>query len=145
MTLNVDHLLHTADTLEAAILRLTQTPSEDTVLYDLFRNAAIKSFELSLETTGKLLRKTLKLYTGNPKSVDQLIFNDLFRHAGKHSLLAEEEIERWLAYRATRNNTAHDYGEAFAEKTLTILPNYLVDLRNLAQRMQDIFNGTTTE
>ncbi|KAE9532897.1 nucleotidyltransferase [Ursidibacter arcticus] len=145
MTLNVDHLLHTADTLEAAILRLTQTPSEDTVLYDLFRNAAIKSFELSLETTGKLLRKTLKLYTGNPKSVDQLIFNDLFRHAGKHSLLTEEEIERWLAYRATRNNTAHDYGEAFAEKTLTILPNYLVDLRNLAQRMQDIFNGTTTE
>ncbi|MGY4674012.1 nucleotidyltransferase substrate binding protein [Ursidibacter arcticus] len=145
MTLNVDHLLHTADTLEAAILRLTQTPSEDTVLYDLFRNAAIKSFELSLETTGKLLRKTLKLYTGNPKSVDQLIFNDLFRHAGKHSLLTEEEIERWLAYRATRNNTAHDYGEAFAEKTLTILPNYLVDLRNLAQRMQDIFNETTTE
>ncbi|MGX2970260.1 nucleotidyltransferase substrate binding protein [Ursidibacter sp. B-7004-1] len=144
MTLNVDHLLHTADTLEAAILRLTQTPSEDTVLYDLFRNAAIKSFELSLETTGKLLRKTLKLYTGNPKSVDQLIFNDLFRHAGKHSLLTEEEIERWLAYRATRNNTAHDYGEAFAEKTLNILPSYLVDLRNLARRMQDIFNGTTT-
>lgn len=141
MTLNIDHLLHTANTLEQAIHHLQQTPSEDTVLHDLFRNAAIKSFELSLETTGKLLRKVLKLYTGNPKAVDQLVFNDLFRYAGKHGLLDENEIERWLAYRANRNTTAHDYGEAFAEQTLVMLPSYLVDLRQLAERMQDIFNA----
>lgn len=141
MTLNVDHLLHTANTLEQAIYHLQRTSAEDTVLHDLFRNAAIKSFELSLETTGKLLRKVLKLYTGNPKAVDQLVFNDLFRYAGKHGLLNENEIERWLAYRANRNTTAHDYGEAFAEQTLAMLPSYLVDLRQLAERMQDIFNA----
>lgn len=145
MTLSVEHLQHTADTLEQAILRLQQTPTDDRVLYDLFRNAAIKSFELSLETTGKLLRKVLKLYTGNPKSVDQLIFNDLFRHAAKHGLLHEKEVERWLAYRANRNTTAHDYGEVFAEQTLAMLPEYLTDLRQLTARMQDIFNAKTTD
>lgn len=141
MRLNVEHLLQTADTLEAAIVRLRQTAADDAVLYDLFRNAAIKSFELSLETTGKLLRKTLKLYTGNPKAIDQLVFNDLFRQAGKHALLDEAEIERWLAYRASRNSTAYDYGEAFAEQTLAILPDYLVDLRQLAHKMQGVFNA----
>lgn len=145
MTLSVEHLQHTANTLEQAMIRLQQTSEEDKVLYDLFRNAAIKSFELSLETTGKLLRKVLKLYTGNPKSVDQLIFNDLFRHAAKHSLLDDVEVERWLSYRANRNTTAHDYGENFAEQTLVLLPDYLVDLRQLAQRMQDVFNGTTDQ
>ena len=145
MTLSVEHLQHTANTLEQAIIRLQQTSEEDKVLYDLFRNAAIKSFELSLETTGKLLRKVLKLYTGNPKSVDQLVFNDLFRHAAKHGLLDDVEVERWLSYRANRNTTAHDYGENFAEQTLVLLPDYLVDLRQLAQRMQDVFNGTTDQ
>ena len=145
MTLSVEHLQHTANTLEQAMIRLQQTSEEDKVLYDLFRNAAIKSFELSLETTGKLLRKVLKLYTGNPKSVDQLIFNDLFRHAAKHGLLDDVEVERWLSYRANRNTTAHDYGENFAEQTLVLLPDYLVDLRQLAQRMQDVFNGTTDQ
>ena len=145
MTLSVEHLQHTANTLEQAMIRLQQTSEEDKVLYDLFRNAAIKSFELSLETTGKLLRKVLKLYTGNPKSVDQLVFNDLFRHAAKHGLLDDVEVERWLSYRANRNTTAHDYGENFAEQTLVLLPDYLVDLRQLAQRMQDVFNGTTDQ
>ena len=145
MTLSVEHLQHTANTLEQAMIRLQQTSEEDKVLYDLFRNAAIKSFELSLETTGKLLRKVLKLYTGNPKSVDQLVFNDLFRHAAKHGLLDDVEVERWLSYRANRNTTAHDYGENFAEQTLVLLPDYLVDLRQLAQLMQDVFNGTTDQ
>lgn len=144
MTLNVEHLLHTADTLEQAILRLQATPAEDSVLYDLFRNAAIKSFELSLETTGKLLRKVLKLYTGNPREIDRLVFNDLFRHAHKHGLLNEDSVERWLAYRANRNTTAHDYGENFAEQTLAILPDYLMDLRQLAYAIQEVFNATAT-
>lgn len=144
MTLNVEHLLHTADTLEQAIIRLQATPKDDLVLYDLFRNAAIKSFELSLETTGKLLRKVLKLYTGNPREVDRLVFNDLFRQAHKHGLLDEEATERWLDYRANRNTTAHDYGINFAEQMLSILPAYLTDLRQLTYAIQEVFNATTT-
>lgn len=145
MSLSIEHLQHTADTLAQAILHLQKTPAEDKVLYDLFRNSAIKSFELSLETTGKLLRKALKLYVGSPREVDRWVFNDLFRHACKHGLLSEQEVERWLDYRANRNTTAHDYGELFAEQTLAILPAYLTDLRILAERMQEVFNATATD
>ncbi|WP_150540096.1 nucleotidyltransferase substrate binding protein [Actinobacillus vicugnae] len=141
MSLSIEHLQHTADTLEQAILRLTETDPQDTVLYDLFRNAAIKSFEFSLEITGKLLRKVLKLYSGSSREIDRLVFNELFRYANKHGLLDEEATERWLNYQANRNVTAHDYGVAFAEETLAMLLHYLVDLRALAHSMKEVFDA----
>lgn len=141
MSLNVEHLRRTADTLEQAIAMLAQTRADQPVLYDLYRNAAIKSFELSLETAGKLLRKALKLYGGSPRAVDSLVFNDVLRHAGKHGLLDLAAVERWLAYRANRNTTAHDYGAGFADETLKILPGYLDDVRALAVPLQALFDA----
>ena len=124
-----------------ALLALDTTPRENEVLFDLYRNAAIKSFELSLETAGKLLRKALKAYAASPRSVDALVFNDVLRHAGKHALLDQPGVERWLAYRANRNNTARDYGEGFANETLALLPAYLADLRALAGKLQECFDA----
>jgi nucleotidyltransferase substrate binding protein (TIGR01987 family) len=111
------------------------------VPYDLYRNAAIKSFELSLETAAKLLRKALKAYGASPREVDQLVFNDVLRTAGRHGLLDAAVVQRWLAYRANRNNTAHDYGEGFANETLQLLPRYLQDARELAPRIQAVFDA----
>ena len=72
---------------------------------------------MTLEQSGKLLKKKLIPYCASKKkSVDTLTFKDIFRHAAKHSLIMEEEAERWFKYRDNRNNTAHDYGRAFAEK-----------------------------
>ena len=43
-----------------------------------------------------------------------------------------EACERWFAYRDNRNDTAHDYGEKFAETTLKLLPGFIADARELA-------------
>jgi nucleotidyltransferase substrate binding protein (TIGR01987 family) len=134
MALNVEHLLRTAATLEQALLAIQKLSNQD-------RNAAIKSFELSLETAGKLLRKALKAYGGNPREADRLVFNDVLRHAGKHGLMDIQTVERWLGYRANRNNTAHDYGEGFANDTLKLLPQYLSDVRQLAPALQAVFDA----
>ena len=141
MALNVDHLLRTAATLEQALIALNRPLDPASVDYDLYRNAAIKSFELSLETAGKLLRKALKAYTGDPRSVDRLVFNDVLRQAGKHGLFDLAAVERWLAYRANRNSTAHDYGVEFATETLKLLPDYLADVRTLAAALQQVFDA----
>jgi len=141
MALNVEHLLRTAATLEQALLALEHTAPADEVMFDLYRNAAIKSFELSLETSGKLLRKALKAYGGAPRSVDALVFNDVLRQAGRHGLLDQAAVSRWLAYRANRNSTAHDYGEGFANDTLKLLPAYLRDVRTLAIKLQEVFDA----
>lgn len=141
MALNVEHLLCTAATLEQALLALDKTPASDDILFDLYRNAVIKSFELSLEAAGKLLRKALKAYGGAPRNVDVLVFNDVLRHAGKHAIFDEAGVTRWLAYRANRNSTAHDYGEGFANDTLKLLPFYLQDVRALAIKLQEVFDA----
>ena len=143
MSLNVQHLLRTADTLEQALVAIERHVQRDDVLFDLYRNAAIKSFELSLETAGKLLRKAIKAFAGSPRSVDALVFNDVLRHAGKHGLLDNEGVERWIAYRVNRNNTAHDYGESFANETLKLLPRYLAGVRELAPRIRAVFDAAT--
>jgi hypothetical protein len=142
MSLNVEHLLRTAATLEQAMLALATTPATDEVMFDLYRNAAIKSFELSLETAGKLLRKALKSFGGSPRGVDALVFNDVLRHSGKHGLMDQDGVARWLVFRANRNNTAHDYGVGFANDTLTLLPAYLADVRALAGALQRHFDAT---
>ena len=141
MPLNVEHLLRTTQTLEQALEALQNCTDASSVLYDLYRNAAIKSFELSLETAGKLMRKALKAFGGNPREVDRLVFNEVLRHCGKHGVLEIQAVERWLAYRANRNNTAHDYGVEFANQTLTLLPAYIQDIRVLATRLQEVFDA----
>ena len=50
----------------------------------------------------------------------------------KHDLISVEACERWFAYRDNRNDTAHDYGEKFAETTLKLLPGFIADARELA-------------
>ena len=161
MPLNTIRLRRTVDTLEQAIIHLQALPvtkvdasavSRDAksgssvttreVLYDLYRNAAIKSFELSLETAGKLLRKALKPYAVQPREVDRLVFNDVLRQAGRHGLLEIEEVPRWLEYRANRNTTTHDYGEDFANGTMKLLPTYLQDARALADRLDEAGDAT---
>lgn len=141
MAWNVEQLLRAADTLEQALLAIERHGNREDVLFDLYRNAAIKSFELSLEAAGKLLRKALKSFGGSPREVDKLVFNDVLRHAGKHGLFDAPAVERRLACRANRNNTAHDYGEGFANETLTFLPQYLQDVRQLAPAMHAVFDA----
>ncbi len=134
MAISTEQLSRSILTLELSLQALgrSERGSSD---YEIFRNATIKGFELTLEVTGKLLRKILKAYLANPKMADNLTFKDLFRHASLHGLLSPDEVERWFCYRDNRNDTAHDYGEAFAEETLKLLPAFIRDASQLCQKM----------
>jgi nucleotidyltransferase substrate binding protein (TIGR01987 family) len=130
MNLNTDHYARCITILETTLVRLGETDPEE-IEYEIFRNAVVKGFELTLETAGKLLRKALKGYTGKPREVDSLTYKEVLRHAAKHDLMAPDAVERWFFYRDNRNNTAHDYGVGFAEETLALLPGFISDARSL--------------
>jgi nucleotidyltransferase substrate binding protein (TIGR01987 family) len=138
MSLNTDHLLRCIQTLESSLAMLNKA-EEDSIDYEVYRNAVVKGFERVLETSGKLLRKALKAYGGSPKAVDELFYKDVLRHAGKHGLLTPEAIERWFAYRDNRNSTAHDYGEGFARETLLLMPGFMEDARSLEASLRERF------
>ena len=136
MRLRTEHLARCIQTLEISLERLRESPV-DSVDYEIYRNAAIKGFELALETGGKLLRKAIKAYTGNPRAVDELTYKDALRHSAKHGLMDTAAVERWFACRDNRNNTAHDYGASFAEETLALLPNFIQDARRLEETLRE--------
>lgn len=138
MTYNTHHFQRCIATLQLSIQMLKSSKSGSTQ-YEVYRNAVIKGFELVLEMTGSLLRKALKAYGGNPRSVDDLSFKDVLRHAGKHGLLDTDAIARWFNYRNNRNVVAHDYGEKFAEQTLVLLPGFIADASHLAVALQKAF------
>jgi len=134
--ISVEYLEKCIKTLEQSY-KLLLTVQEGSIDYEMYRNSLVKGFELTLEQSGKLLRKRLTPYFATKKAVDQLTFKDLFRYALKHSLLTEDETQRWFKYRDNRNNTAHDYGKSFAEETLSLIDDFIKD----AYKIRDVINN----
>ncbi|MGA2749377.1 MAG: nucleotidyltransferase substrate binding protein [Verrucomicrobiota bacterium] len=143
MNLRTEHLARCLQTLDKSLEQLKRAP-EESIDYEIYRNAVVKGFELTLETAGKLLRKAIKTYIGNPRAVDELTYKEVLRHAAKHGLLETAAVERWFAYRDNRNNTAHDYGQGFAEETLVLMPDFLIDARRLEATLREKFGHAET-
>jgi nucleotidyltransferase substrate binding protein (TIGR01987 family) len=143
MILRTEHLARCLMTLEKSLAQLRRAPAES-IDYEIYRNAVVKGFELTLETSGKLLRKAIKTFAGNPRAIDELTFKDVLRQAAKHGLLDSASVQRWFAYRDNRNSTAHDYGQGFAEETLVLLPDFLSDARRLETTLRERFGHAET-
>jgi len=135
MSIDTTFLRRCIGSLERALDQLDR-PDLDDIMYDIYRAACVKEFELILEQSGKLLRKRLAAFFASNRQADRLAFKDLFRHAVKHGLIEPEAAERWLQYRDNRNDTAHDYGEQFAEATLKLLPAFITDAKVLAELVE---------
>lgn len=108
---------------------------------EICRAACVKEFELVLEQSGRLLKKRLAPFFASNLQADRLAFKDLFRHAARHGLMDPEAVERWLHYRDHRNDTAHEYGEDFAEATLRLLPAFIADASSLADMIEATDDG----
>jgi nucleotidyltransferase substrate binding protein (TIGR01987 family) len=143
MSLSTAQYARCIETLEVSLTLLRQADPES-VEYEVFRNAVIKGFELTLETAGKLLRKALQAYSANPRAVAALSYKEVLRDAASHGLLSSEAVTRWFAYRDNRNSTAHDYGVGFAEETLKLLPGFIEDARALEATLRKELSDAET-
>ena len=141
MTVDTSFLRRCIRTLEAAVEWMEDHQVSDDSLYDIYRAACVKEFELVLEQSGKLLRKCLAEFFASNRQADRLAFKDLFRHAAKHGLVEPDSVERWLRYRDNRNDTVHNYGEGFAEATLKLLPSFIADAKTLATMIESRNDG----
>ena len=131
MEIDTLYLKRCTSTLEKAYSLLQKADKEE-IDYDMYRSACIKEFEIIIEQSGKLVKKVLKPYFHSSKAVDMLLFKDIFRNAALHTIIDTDTCERWLTYRDNRNSTAHDYCLGFAEETLHLLPQFIVDAKALA-------------
>ena len=141
MSIDTVFLRRCIQALEFALDEADKRQEANDFLYDIYRAACVKEFELVLEQSGKLLRKRLAAFFASNRQADRLIFKDLFRHAAKHGLMDPDTVERWLQYQDNRNDTAHNYGEDFAETTLKLLPAFVADAKALADMIETADDG----
>ncbi len=134
--INTDYLNRCIKALEQSY-KLLKTVSEDSIEYEMYRNSLVKGFEMTIEQSGKLLKKKLFPYFPSKRELDKVTYKDLYRHALKHSLLEQGEVERWFKYRDNRDSTAHDYGEEFAKETLSLIDSFIAD----ALRLKDVIDN----
>ena len=134
--INTETLERCLETLQKSY-EFIKTSEEGSIDYEMYRNSLVKSFELTLEQAGKLLKKKITPFFASNKAVDSLNFKDIFRNAFKYSLINKEEVERWFKYRDNRNNTAHDYGKKFTEETLSLIDSFLIDVKNLKKVIEN--------
>ena len=130
--INADFLNRCIQVLETSYNKM-QKLSPNNINYDIYRSACVKELEIILEQCGKLLKKKLRDYFHSNKAVDELNFKDIFRYATKHSLISPKSCENWIKYRDNRNNTAHDYGQGFAEQTLKLIPDFIGEAKAVAK------------
>ncbi len=130
MTISTEHIRRCLLTLRTARDGLQQFKAGD-VQYEIYRAACVKEFELVHDQSGRLLKKKLRPYIASNRQADQITFNDIFRYAAKHCLISSDSCERWLEYRAARNDTTHEFGEHFAERTLKLLTQFIADAEDL--------------
>lgn len=141
MNIDTAFLRRRIRSLELALGEIGKHQEENDFLYDVFRAACVKEFELVLDQSGKLLRKRLAAFFASNRQADRLVFKDLFRHAAKHGLMDPDAVERWLQYRDNRNGTARNDGEDFADATLKLLPAFVVDAKALADTIEAAADG----
>ena len=140
MKINMEHLDRCVGTLKGPWDGLQKyEPGE--MLYEKYIAACVKEFEFVLERSGRLLKRRLQPYFASNRQADELYFNDIFRYASKHCLIDDQACERWLAYRACRKETAHEYGEHYAERTLALLPQLIVDVEALTRVIEEGSSG----
>lgn len=123
MTIDTTYLNRCIQTLIVAFEAIQQWDSDE-IIYDIYRAACVKEFEIVLEQGGNLLKKRLRPYFASNRQADRLNFRDVFRYAAKHGLIATDSCERWLEYRDRRNETA--------QQTLELLPKFIADAKALA-------------
>jgi uncharacterized protein YutE (UPF0331/DUF86 family) len=136
LPLDTQHLQTTVRALEASVALYRRALDErQAIQQEVYRLAIVKGFELTQEVCFKLLRRRLRDFGHVARGLEATPIKELLRLGAQRGLLTLDEVERWFAYRDNRNDTAHDYGDGFAHETLSLIPDFIRDVRAFEGRL----------
>ncbi|NUM88385.1 MAG: nucleotidyltransferase substrate binding protein [Bdellovibrionales bacterium] len=122
MSVSVQPALDAFKNLQEALK--IQNPTE------LERDGTIQRFEYCYEILWKLGQRVLRQHevqTDGPKAV--------FRELGRLGWI--DNVETWMDFQKTRNETSHEYGEALAKKSYNLARQFLPLGRSLLQVLKE--------
>ncbi|MBK7843531.1 MAG: nucleotidyltransferase substrate binding protein [Bdellovibrionales bacterium] len=99
------------------------------------RDSSIQRFEYTFE----LSWKTLKRYFSWNQSLDESNIRNLFREAGKQSLI--QSVEQWFGFHRSRNKTSHIYSEKVAEEVYETAKEFLPEVEFLQSQLEKVLKS----
>lgn len=116
--------------LETSLVYLRSEASQrDAGLRQQFRAAVIQAFEFTYELAIRMTRRQLAEIVATPADLREMAFMDLMRAASDAGLI--RDARPFKLYRDRRNETAHTYDAAKAEQVLSIVEDFVADVRFL--------------
>lgn len=100
----------------------------------LERDGTIQRFEYCYEVIWKLARRTLK-----ENEIEAEVPKIIFRELGKLGWI--DNVEDWLAFQKSRNETSHEYGEKLAIKSYNLSKIFLPMAQNLLHILKSKVNA----
>ncbi len=99
----------------------------------LERDGTIQRFEYSYELIWKLARRVLK-----ENEVEADVPKAIFRELGRLDWI--QNVESWLSFQKSRNETSHEYGEKLAQKSYELAKIFLPLAESLLETLKTKLN-----
>jgi nucleotidyltransferase substrate binding protein (TIGR01987 family) len=97
------------------------------------RAGVIQNFEFTYEMCWKFMKRRLEQVLGS-SYVDGITRHELFRYAAENHLI--NDIEQWMEYHDSRNDTSHTYDEERAVEILEVIGPFARDARKFLEILE---------
>jgi len=101
---------------------------------DAIRAGVIQNFEFTYELCWKFMRRWLDGNLGSTY-IGGVSRRQLFRLSAEHKLI--DDIDKWMEYHETRNETSHTYDEDIAEDVFETAREFISDAETLLKALED--------
>ncbi len=134
MALELDSLSKSVEVMRRSlqVVEVNESRADDDMLYTL-RSGVIQNFEVAYEQCWKMMKRWLDNNLGSAY-VDGVTRRELFRLAAEHQLI--ENVDRWMDYHYTRNETSHTYDGESANVVYDSAKTFLQDAEKFLSRIR---------
>ena len=132
MSLQLDSLRKSIDTLERSVKTASRVDDSDEDLLETVRAGVIQHFEVAYEVSWKMIQRWIK----ENVSIDvKITKNALYQRAAEYGLIADVEI--WMEYHNARIATSHTYDEDAAYDVFLIASEFVHDAKQLLKILEE--------
>jgi nucleotidyltransferase substrate binding protein (TIGR01987 family) len=102
-------------------------------LKEAVRSGIIQNFEVAYEQCWKMMKRWIESNV-SAGSVDGVTRRELFRQAAENRLI--DDVDLWMTYHASRNETTHIYDESTAEEVSNSAREFLRSAQQFLRAVQ---------
>ena len=109
-----------------------QAGGDDVDLKETLRAGVVQNFEVAYEQSWKMMKRWLETNV-NPVEVDGVARRQLFRLCHENRLI--DDVDAWMAFHKSRNETSHTYNQATAEDVFNVAGKFLPSALDVLSRI----------